>query len=394
MTAPIGRPWRALLATSAIMVAELSVRRNLRSLTTLSRSGGTRTGLIDVVVPARDEAAQIQTCVTALRADPAVSRVIVVDDDSTDATATLAAAAGAEVLRSGGPPRGWLGKPRACALGTTTVIAPWVAFVDADVVLVPGALEALVVHCEHSGAAAASPLLTQRCSSVGDGLLVPLAWWQYMAGLPGRGRLLNGQCIVARTTVYRRTGGHAHTAVRGSVVEDAALARLLVDCGERVSLLRGDWAGRVRMYDGVAAVRAGFGKNVAGFLEGIGARSLLTAAAGVALTSSLGLLAGAVWRRDTRAAVWAMVPWLAGTLVLAPRYREAGRPAAMAALHPVTAAGMQGIALESLARAVLHRPMPWRGRPTRTAIRDIGDPPDQRRPRRSGPRRHRQRPAR
>lgn len=55
--------------------------------------------VIVVVIPAYDEAATIADLVRRCRACAGVSRVIVVDDCSRDRTASLAAAAGADVLR-------------------------------------------------------------------------------------------------------------------------------------------------------------------------------------------------------------------------------------------------------------------------------------------------------
>ncbi|HJR23913.1 MAG TPA: glycosyltransferase family 2 protein, partial [Acidimicrobiales bacterium] len=51
------------------------------------------------IVPAKDRADSVAATVRALRALPAVDRVIVVDDGSTDATAVLAQGAGAHVVR-------------------------------------------------------------------------------------------------------------------------------------------------------------------------------------------------------------------------------------------------------------------------------------------------------
>jgi glycosyltransferase involved in cell wall biosynthesis len=52
-----------------------------------------------VLVPARNEATRIAATVTAARSIPEVTRVLVVDDASSDATADIARRAGAEVIR-------------------------------------------------------------------------------------------------------------------------------------------------------------------------------------------------------------------------------------------------------------------------------------------------------
>jgi hypothetical protein len=55
--------------------------------------------IVVALVPAHDEAARIAATVTAARAIPGVDRVLVIDDASSDGTASLAESAGADVLR-------------------------------------------------------------------------------------------------------------------------------------------------------------------------------------------------------------------------------------------------------------------------------------------------------
>jgi hypothetical protein len=296
--------------------------------------------------------------------------VTVVDDASADATADRAAAAGAEVLSLPGPPPGWLGKPHACAAGAAAGSAPWLAFVDADVTLAPGALAALVAVARRRGLDAVSPLLRQRGSGLADSLVVPLAFWQYTVGLPGGAQrggrgILNGQCLVVRRAAYQAAGGHAHPAVRASAVEDSALARQLAGGGARIALVRGEALGEVRMYRTAAALRAGFSRNATAFLAADPGRGALVAAAGLAMTAPLGLAMRA--RRRPRGArlLGAALAWAPPAVALAPRYRAARLPAALAVFHPLAASAMQLIALESLVRGGLGRPPRWKGRPLR-----------------------------
>jgi glucosyl-3-phosphoglycerate synthase len=79
------------------------------------------------VVPARDEEVSVENIVRqACQASQPGDRVLVVDSASSDATASRAAAAGAEVLS--GPP----GKGAAMAAAMRQVHTPWVCFLDAD----------------------------------------------------------------------------------------------------------------------------------------------------------------------------------------------------------------------------------------------------------------------
>ena len=84
----------------------------------------------DAIVPAYNEARTVGDVVRVLRACPGLARVLVVDDGSTDATAEVARAAGAEVL-SLAPNRGKGGAMRA---GLEATRAPLVFFCDADLV--------------------------------------------------------------------------------------------------------------------------------------------------------------------------------------------------------------------------------------------------------------------
>jgi len=108
-----------------------------------------------VVVPAHDEAELLPACLAALRSAADVAgvpvRLLVVADACTDATAAVAAAAGAEVIRIrarnvGAARAAGLARllqtegtdPAATELATTGLAATWLATTDADTVVPPG----------------------------------------------------------------------------------------------------------------------------------------------------------------------------------------------------------------------------------------------------------------
>ena len=84
---------------------------------------------IAAVVPALDEAATIAAVVRALKSAPSVSEVIVVDDGSTDRTAAVARAAGADQVISLGARSG---KGNALRQGIASTDASVLLFCDAD----------------------------------------------------------------------------------------------------------------------------------------------------------------------------------------------------------------------------------------------------------------------
>lgn len=99
---------------------------------------------VSVCIPARNEAATVGAIVAAVRANlasdphvPLVDEIVVVDDHSTDATATVAAAAGARVIDASSvlPDHGeGHGKGEAMWKGLHESTGDLVVFVDADIV--------------------------------------------------------------------------------------------------------------------------------------------------------------------------------------------------------------------------------------------------------------------
>jgi glycosyltransferase involved in cell wall biosynthesis len=222
---------------------------------------------VSVLVPARDEAVRIEACVRSL-VDQGAHEVLVLDDGSTDATAALAAAAGARVLTGAPLPEGWLGKPFACQQladaadpGSTVLV-----LVDADVVLSPGAVGAAV------GALGDLDLVSPYPRQEAPGLtrlVQPLQQWSWLTFLPLRWAersrrtsltAATGQLLVVRRAAYDRAGGHA--AVRDQVVEDLALLRNVKRAGGRGVVVDGTDLATCRMYDDWRALRDGYGKSL------------------------------------------------------------------------------------------------------------------------------------
>ena len=207
--------------------------------------------------------------------------VIVVDDASTDATASIVrdrAAGDPRVeLGSAGPlPQGWLGKSNACLSGSrrqSAADAEWLCFVDADVDLGPGALRAAVARAEADGLDMLCLAPRQELDSFAARLVIPCGLYIIaFDGAPRRG-LKNpleapatGQFMLVRRTAYESVGGHA--AVADEIAEDLKLARLFIRAGFRVRTFDGAGLASVRMYGDWRHLWQGFSKNVVDLFGG------------------------------------------------------------------------------------------------------------------------------
>lgn len=285
---------------------------------------------VRVVIPARDEAAVVAGCVAAAAAQ--ATEVVVVDDGSSDATGAAAEGAGATVVRlEGDPPAGWLGKPRACLAGAEGAATEWLAFVDADVVLAPGALATMASATRSTSTSIAGGL---DCRSFWERLLLPeLGLVLTQEGFPPG--FASGQCFLVRRDHYTSVGGHGHPAVRGSVVDDRDLALALGGHDARLApaLMT------ARMYDGWPAIRAGLTKNAASLHPGL-------------WWHLAWLLVPVASRR----------PW-AALVVSAGGRLVAGQNPAYGLLSPLARLVLAGLAVESRYLARTGGTVAWKGRP-------------------------------
>jgi GT2 family glycosyltransferase len=108
---------------------------------------------VSVIVPAYNAEATITECLKALKAAmQAADELIVFDDGSTDATRSIAEAAGARIVSNPGPPKGPAhGRNMAAASSSR----PYLMFVDADVIIHADAIDLLVEEVRRTGADAA-----------------------------------------------------------------------------------------------------------------------------------------------------------------------------------------------------------------------------------------------
>jgi glycosyltransferase involved in cell wall biosynthesis len=238
------------------------------------RAGVRAPGHFSVLIPARDEEAVIAAAVqSALGQGEAVAEVLVYDDHSTDNTPGIVRELKAEDprVRLVGPsplPPGWCGKTFACSRLAGEARAPWLLFLDADTTLEPGSAERIAAETDARGVTFLSCWPGLALHGFWERLGMPMlnfcVFTLFPAPLSLRDNaahlgLAHGACIAAEREAYNRVGGHG--AVRGEIFEDTCLARHWRASGERGVCLDGTGVARVRMYDSLAGIWAGFRKN-------------------------------------------------------------------------------------------------------------------------------------
>lgn len=348
----------AQLAAAAVVAARLSRGRH-RHPPLLSLGRTAAPPRISVLVPARDEEQRITPCLTALRDDPDIAEVIVIDDCSTDATAALARSLGARVLDGRPPEGGWVGKSWALQQGLEAASGDVVICLDADTRPRAGLAAALAGVLEKADFVSAGPRFD--CRTGGERLLHPslLASLVYRFGPgdsadhdPRASRLVaNGQCMAARRAPLLAVGGFE--AAAGHFTDDAALVRDLARRGWRVAFRDGAALIDVRMHASAGEVWREWGRTIA--FGDVSTRSALAAdVALVWLAMGLPAIRLIAWRTTRLDRVLLLVRWL---LLAGLRGSYARRGAAFW-LSPLA----DPLAALRILLSSLRRPRRWRGR--------------------------------
>ncbi|WP_244348497.1 glycosyltransferase [Thermostichus vulcanus] len=234
-----------------------------------------------VIVPAYNEAKNVVDCLTSiLESTSAPMQVWLVDDDSTDATWELAQTlATARMTQPHGPrlhllkgdprPQGqvWVGKNWACAQAVAMIEADYLLFLDCDVRLESGAIEAALWQLleTNSGLVTVGPQLV--CGCLAEWLVQPIMMTILAVGYnfaavndPNSSKAFAfGPFMLFRRSAYEQIGGHA--GVADVVVEDVTLGQRIKASGLGLKIRLGGARVRSRMYADGDALWEGWTKN-------------------------------------------------------------------------------------------------------------------------------------
>jgi hopene-associated glycosyltransferase HpnB len=334
---------------------------------------------IAAIVPARDEAAMIRQSLPSLLAQdyPGAFEVILVDDQSSDGTATaalnVAAAMNASARLtgvSGRPlPDGWSGKVWAMHQGAEHAASlpqppDYLLLTDADIAFVPETVRRLAARAQAQSLTIVSLMVKLRCESVAERALVPafiyffqliypFAWVQR----PERETAsAAGGCLMVRREALRAAGGFP--SMRDALIDDTAMARLLKPHGP-IWLGLTEQVASIRPYNTFNSLRRMIARSAYDQLS-YSPLLLMATILGLALTflapPLLTVLANGI------AQVLGAVAWALMTVSYLPILRRYGLSPLWALALPLIALAYAATTLDSAYQHMRGRGGAWKGR--------------------------------
>jgi len=232
---------------------------------------------ISIIIPARNEEKALGQLLHSIDQQPLKPHeIIVMDDQSEDATAEVARRAGCIVMTSKDLPEGWTGKPWACWQGAQRATGDIFLFLDADTFLEPGGLSKIVsTYLEKGGLLSIQPFHKmkkryERLSAIFN--IISLAGMNAFTPFGPKLKPIGafGPCMICSREDYFMVGGHEKA--RGEVLESVAIGREFLKTHRNVHCYGGKETISFRMYpDGLRSLVEGFGK---GFGTGASAMSV------------------------------------------------------------------------------------------------------------------------
>jgi glycosyltransferase involved in cell wall biosynthesis len=243
---------------------------------------------LSVIVPARNEERLLSGCLASLLGQSERGfllgeqwELLIVDDESIDRTAEIAAEAvrshpGVTVLT---PPKlergGFTGKNNACWTAAQQAKGRWLLFTDADTVHEAGNLSRAIHEAERHHAALLSYSSRQVVTGFWQQAVMPLIFSELASVYPpkqvsdpaSRLAVANGQFLLVEREAYFAVGGHR--GVASEVLEDVALAEKVKrssDSSGKARSIRFRYAPdalSARMYATLPEMLEGWTKNLA-----------------------------------------------------------------------------------------------------------------------------------
>jgi glycosyltransferase involved in cell wall biosynthesis len=230
--------------------------------------------LVSILIPVRNEEADILNLLQSIhQQDYQNYEVLILDDDSTDATYTICAEFAAahprfRVIKGETLPRGWLGKNYACHQLAEQAKGDFFLFIDADEYISNSLINSAVHRMYMQKLGLLSLFTNQQMVTIGEKLVVPLMHYILLNLLPLRLIYLvknysvaaaSGQFMLFNAQSYRKHQWHEQ--VKDKVVEDVEIMRMVKADGYNGEALMANGMISCRMYKNYTGAVNGFSKN-------------------------------------------------------------------------------------------------------------------------------------
>ncbi len=346
---------------------------------------------VSVIVPARNEERNLPRLLPGLLDQHYPNyEVIVVDDQSTDATPGILAEWAARhsrlrVVQGSGIPAGstWKGKPHAMYQGALAARGGWLLFTDADTEHSPMSLSSSISYALDHNVDLFTIAPHFELVSPAEKLIMPIAYEGIFVLYPparvndprDKVAIANGQFILVKRSVYDTSGGIER--VKDCIAEDLEFGKAIKGDGYRLRLADGRHLMSVRMYTSFAEVWEGWSKNVVLSFRNNPLQGLLAAQGTFSISFMPAVMARWVWlswqaarrsgnRADKVAATWVtlLAAWnIATPLAVRSRVdRLLGLSPLWTLTQPVGATLFGLIMLTSLYRLLTGKGVTWKGR--------------------------------
>ena len=227
--------------------------------------------LVSVLIPARNEEANIGECLASVvTQDYSNIEILVLDDNSSDGTAQIVneIANGDKRVRliRGKPlPDNWAGKCYACHQLSQNAAGEWLLFLDADTVSKPHMISGTLEIARRENIALLSGFPRQCVSGLTQKIVIPILfyfiimswfplWWFHRSkkSLP---TLAIGQFLLFKREDYMRIGGHQ--VVKSRIMEDVFFGLEMSKHGGRTLSVDLSKTITTRMYNNISSMTEG-----------------------------------------------------------------------------------------------------------------------------------------
>jgi glycosyltransferase involved in cell wall biosynthesis len=259
-----------LLITLLSAVALFLTILNSLTIKVIKNKPATISKKVSILIPMRNEEANVIGCLDSVLTQKGLLdfEVIVLDDHSTDATSEkLANYPHVKVIRGADLPDGWLGKIWACHQLSQIAIGEILVFFDADVRLTEDAVASTINEMKEWSFI--SPYPKQLSIGLPEKIFQPLLHWSWLASVPlyisqkfriKSMAVANGQFFVVAKKAYENCGGHEK--IKNEVLDDLALARLLLSAKYKGGVAEGSKVSTCTMYPNFSELIKGYEKSL------------------------------------------------------------------------------------------------------------------------------------